>query len=277
MRVLNVSLKDTYKLQGGELTCMLADCPLDGEHPDWRRPAVVVIPGGAYSRVSKREGESVALNFLSRGFHAFVLTYKCRPDGVHYPEQLLEAASAVDYVRKHAEEFHVNPKEIFVMGFSAGGHLTANLAVEHGAVSALAGQMLDCKPTAIGLGYPVISTETGYIDTHENLLADYSQEEKAELLKKLNLDQSVTENTPPAFIWGTAEDGLVPSQNALRYALALADHGISYELHIYPQGQHGLSTCELECCPPPFVLPPRCDKWLDDCAAFFRLFIKEPF
>ncbi len=277
MRILNVSLEKEYKLQGGELTCILADCPLDGEHPDWRRPAVVVIPGGGYWMVSNREGEPIAMQFLSRGFHAFVLTYKCRPDGVGYPEQLLEAASAVDYVRKHAEEFCVNPQEIFVVGFSAGGHLTANLAVEHGTVSVLAGQELDCKPTAVGLCYPVISTETGYTDTHENLLADYAPAEKAELLKKLNLDQSVTKDTPPAFIWGTAADELVPSQNALRYALALANHGISYELHIYPQGQHGLASCDGENCPPDFSCPPRCIHWLDDCAAFFRLFTAEDF
>ncbi len=108
MRCVEISLNEEYNLKGGRLVCILGDCPLDGEHPEWKRPAVLAIPGGDYWMCSKREGEPFASYFLSKGFQTFILTYLTAPDSVHYPEQLLEAACAVDYIRKHAEEFHVN-------------------------------------------------------------------------------------------------------------------------------------------------------------------------
>ena len=117
MKVFNYSLKTEYPTQGGELECMLMENPWDVGHENWRRPAVIVVPGGAYAMVSKREGVPVASEFFAKGYQTFVLTYLTANDGVRYPEQLIELGSAVDYVKKHAEEFHVNPNEIFVVGF----------------------------------------------------------------------------------------------------------------------------------------------------------------
>ena len=133
MKVYNVELKKEYSsLCGGVLECMVMDYPWDGENTiGWRRPALIVVPGGAYAMTSKREGAPIASEFFARGFQTFVLEYVVAgEDGVPYPEQLLELAAAVDYVKKHAEELHVNPDEVFAVGFSAGGHLTANLAVD---------------------------------------------------------------------------------------------------------------------------------------------------
>jgi acetyl esterase/lipase len=251
------------------------DYPWDGEvNPDWKRPAVIVVPGGGYGMTSKREGEPIATAFMGRGFQTFVLWYLTAPDGVHYPEQLLELSSAVDYVKKHAKELNVNADEIFVVGFSAGGHLTGNLAVEHQNVSEKVGVALDCKPTAVGLCYPVITDLHGHFGSYVNLLQEYTEEAKAELLKTLRLNEAVSEYTPPAFIWATADDGCVPADNALRYALALADKGIDYELHIYPHGAHGAATGSLEINAPAEGLA-RIAHWLDDCAAFFRLYTVE--
>lgn len=277
MRVFNVDLAKEYNRKGGTLSCLLADKPFDVIDSDWQRPAVIVVPGGAYQMVSKREGEPVALEFLSRGFHAFVLNYLVGGEnGVPYPEQLLELASAVDYVKKHAKEMQVNEKEIFVVGFSAGGHLTGNLAVEYATVSEKAGQELDCKPTAVGLAYPVISKIHGHQGSYNNLLYGYSEEEKTQLMKKLNLDWAVTKDTPPAFIWATAEDTCVPADNALRFAMALGSKGVPYELHIYPKGWHGTSTGHLEINQESDCLS-RIVAWNDDCAKFFRMFTQEKF
>ena len=277
MKTFTVNLKDEYTfLQGGTLQAILEAMPFGGEAANWKRPAVIVVPGGGYSNVSPREAEPVATAFMARGFHTFVLTYLCAPQGVRYPEQLLELASAVDYVRKNAAEMNVNPDEIFVIGFSAGGHLTANLAIEYANVEQKAGVALDCKPTAIGLGYPVISKIHGHQGSYKNLLQGYSEAEESELLKTLNLNEAVSDSTPPAFLWATAEDGAVPVDNTIRYAQALSDHGIAFEVHIYPKGVHGLSTCNHE----NNVITPhlrRTSKWVDDCAAFFRLYVKEEF
>ncbi len=276
MRCFDISIKELYGLQGGKLACILGDCPMEEYDPNWKRPALIVIPGGAYWMVSKREGEPVASFFLGKGFQTFVLEYSCCPDGVRYPEQLLEAAAAVDHVRKNAEEYHVNPNEIFVMGFSAGGHLTGNLAVEYASVGEMTGRKYDCRPTAIALCYPVISSKEGHEDSHRNLLNGYSENEKAEILKRVDLDQAVCEHTPPAFIWTTAEDSGVPSTNALVYAIALARKKVPYELHVYPKGDHGASTCSWEICGHDEHLR-RTSRWMEDCAAFFRLFTTEAF
>ena len=280
MKTYQIDLKKEYGLAGGTLDCMIADCVDRGKAETWKRPAVIVVPGGGYGCVcNDREGEAIALEFLARGFHAFILNYEVGGEnGIPYPEQLLEEAAAVDYVRKHAKEFTVNEKEIFAVGFSAGGHLVGNLAVEHQTVSQKYGKPLDCKPTAVGLCYPVISSKHGHMGSFENLLYGYSDEAKEELLKTLNLDEAVSEYTPPAFIWATAEDTVVPPDNAIRYALALDRQGIGYELHIYPKADHGLATAKEEINIFNFKLKhqyTRAQKWLDDCASFFRIYCEE--
>ncbi len=278
MRSFTINLCEHYPfLQGGELSCLLIEKLWDGEmNEGWQRPAIIVVPGGAYCMASNREGEPVAASFFGRGFQTFVLDYLCQPQGARYPEQLLELSSAVDYVRTHAKELHVNPDEIFVVGFSAGGHLTGNLAIEYADASKKAGVALDCKPTAVGLCYPVVSYKHGNVGSYENLLEGYSGEEKEELYKKLNLNEAVTKDTPPAFLWTTATDSVVPADNALRYALALSEQGVSYELHVYPRCEHGASTGNLDI---NFENPDlkRITPWVDDCAAFFRLFTTEKF
>ena len=113
--------------------------------------------------------------------------------------------------------------------------------------------------------------------SYQALLKDYTDEAKSELLKTLNLDEAVNEQTPPAFLWATANDELVPADNALRYALALARKGITYEIHVYPEGPHGLSTARLDV---NFSLneeQQRAKRWVDDCSKFFHRFTEEKF
>ena len=279
MKANVIQLKDYYpNVQGGGLNCIAMENPWGvAGHENWRRPAVIVVPGGAYANVSKREGEPVAMEFLAKGFQAFILTYLCRPQGVSYPEQLIELASAVDYVKKHADEYFVNPNEIFVVGFSAGGHLTANLAVGYEGVSELAGVELDCKPTAVVLSYPVISQKTAYKGSHENLLHQYSEEEKEELLKTLNLDEVVSALTPPCFIWTTVQDRTVPCENSLLFATALARKGVPFELHVYPEGGHGKSTGSFEVNDEMPGKSARLSQWIENSIAFLRAYCEEKF
>ena len=272
-----VDLKEEYGLQGGKLECMAIDMPFDIDTPNWKRPALIVVPGGGYGMTSKREADPIALAFLARGFQTFILWYTAGGEtGISYPEQLIELGSAVDYIKKNAEKLNVNKDEVFVVGFSAGGHLTGNLAIEYASISEKAGQAIDAKPTAVGLCYPVISIKNGHVGSFENLLYGYTEEAKAELLKTLNLNEAVTENTPPAFIWATAKDQAVPADNAIRYAQALSEKNVEFELHVYADGVHGLATCDEEINPPGSHLA-RTSKWLDDCSAFFHRFTEEKF
>lgn len=89
--------------------------------PDRIRPAILILPGGGYAMTSDREAEPVALQFLAKGFAVFVLRYSVQPS--RYPVALLEAAEAMRLIRANADQWHVNPAQVAVLGFSAGGHL----------------------------------------------------------------------------------------------------------------------------------------------------------
>lgn len=263
MVIKMVDLAKEYPLKGGRLICYIAD--------EYVRPALIVVPGGGYGFVSPREGEPIALEFLARGYHCFVLEYVIGGEaGASYPEQLLELASAVDYVKKNAREFRVNADMVYAVGASAGGHLIGSLAITQHKIDKIAHTSLNCKLTAIGLMYPVVSKIDGHQGSYNNLLYGYSEEEKIELLKTLNLNEGLTENAPPAFIFTTATDQLVPASNALRYALACSQMGVPYELHVYPYGRHGLSTGKAEVNEGMGTYCLRLSNWLDDCDAFFR-------
>ncbi len=274
MEVEKIQLKEHYNLQGGSLSAFIGEKPFD-RSVDWVRPALIVVPGGGYGMVSKREAEPVAFRFMAKGFQVFILDYLCAPVA-HYPEQLLELACSVDYIRKNAARFSVNPKEIFAVGFSAGGHLVGNLSTDYAQAIDAYGQELDCKLTAGGLSYPVISPKYGHVGSFENLTCNMTEAEKAEVFAKTYLDEIVCERTSPAFIWATTEDQVVPVANAVNYANALIKRNIFFELHIYPQGVHGLSTCDEEINPQGAHLAKNAH-WVDACASFFRLYTEENF
>lgn len=272
-----IDLKAIYNIKGGTLTSYVIDNPLDNSEKAWCRGAVIIVPGGAYRFCSKREQEVVALEFLSRGYNAFVLEYLTSPDGVHYPEQLLELACAVDYVRKNAQALSINPDEIFAVGFSAGGHLVASLSTDYNIASELYGDDSLCpKLTAAGLIYPVISDEYGHTESHENLFkgTDVSYVEK--YIPLTRMDTLASSRTAPAFIFSTFEDKTVSPINSLEYAKALDKVGIRYELHIYSNGGHGMSVATAEINDNATGIE-RNRHWLDDCAAFFREFTVEKF
>ena len=202
--------------------------------PMRRYPAVLVIPGGGYGMCSDREAEPVALPFLAAGCTAAVLRYSVAP--ARHPVQLHEAAAAMAYLREHAEDYHIDSARVFVCGFSAGGHLAAML----GCLWHETQQGELARPTGMILCYPVISGgEYAHRGSFENLTGG-----NAALTEALSLERRVDERTPPAFLWTTADDGAVPAMNSILMAQALAAQGISYALHIFPQGAHGLSMAE---------------------------------
>lgn len=187
------------------------------ELPNTRiRPAVLVFPGGAYMLCSSREADPVALAYLAEGYHAFVLRYTVGSDEPA-EKSFSDASEAIEYLYKHADEMCIDKNKIAVVGFSAGGHLAAWLGVY--------GQV---KPAATILGYPCILIETG-----ERLGKDLP-----ELCGKVDC------NTPPAFIFSTRNDPLVPVAHSLRYADALDQAKVDFELHIFGDGEHALSLAK---------------------------------
>ncbi len=274
----DIDLKKTYAfLKGGVLSSLIIQQNPYGSQSHWLRPAVIVVPGGSYGMVSPREGEIAAAKFLAQGFQTFVLSYLIANDGVSYPEQRNELGASIDYLKKHAEEYHINPKEIFSVGFSAGGHLVADVAMEEEDLKKELG--LDAKLKGIGLGYPVISHEEGEASTYANLLQGYSDEEKSILWEKLSMEKHVKGSNPPAYVFSTGNDELVPVSNAIRYASALYKQGVRCELHIFSSGGHGLSTGDKESCVTPNYdnLDKSARSWCEECSSFFRDLVEEPF
>ena len=135
------------------------------------RPAVLIIPGGGYDWVSDREGEPVAFALLAKGIQCYVLKYSCVKKS--FPLDLLEAACALAYIREHAVENDINPEDITVLGFSAGGHLAASLAVHwnRSFVKAPLGFFKgEHRPNALALSYPVISATDTHQGSIDNLM-----------------------------------------------------------------------------------------------------------
>ena len=136
------------------------------------RPAVVVCPGGGYAYTSDREAEPIALALCARGFHACVLRYPCAP--ARFPAALRALAEAVAWVRAGAAENHVDPRQISVCGFSAGGHLAGSLGVFWNAPFLAAETGLapqDMRPDKMVLCYPVITGgEFAHKGSFDNLL-----------------------------------------------------------------------------------------------------------
>ena len=124
--------------------------------PNRKRPSVLAIPGGGYEMTSDREAEPIAMQFLAAGFNAFVLRYSVKPS--IFPVALLEAAEAMRRIRTHADEWHCDADAIAVIGFSAGGHLAANLATSASDdVLAAHGYDADAvRPNGLMLAYPVV-------------------------------------------------------------------------------------------------------------------------
>ena len=242
-----IKLKDEFSFLGEEgrdpiLELYLPYNMTEMHHENRKRPCMVVCPGGGYGMCSQRESEPIALKFLEEGFNVFVLTYSVAPN--RFPIQIREVAAVMELIYKNADNWNCDTNKIAIIGFSAGGHLAAHYST-----------MFDCEEVrdvfpesksvnASILCYPVISAEavTAHMGSFENLLGHKPQSQ--EETDYFSCDKNVKPTTPPAFLWHTAEDTCVPLKNTLLYAEALWRNNVPVELHVYPFGGHGLSTCD---------------------------------
>ena len=205
------------------------------------RGTVIICPGGAYRGRAPHEGQGYADFLMSEGLDAFVLDYRVKPNV--YPAALADARRAIRFIRHNAEKFGIDPDKIAIMGSSAGGHLAAHAATYIGELSEEAGDETDREsyiPNAQILCYPVLDIE-GHRGSYVSLLTEEKCDELADSVTPRNL---ATEQTPPAFMWHTAEDGAVNVCNTYRYASKLKDLSVPVEMHIYPEGAHGLGLAE---------------------------------
>ena len=193
--------------------------------------AIVGCPGGGYSHLSmQNEGTDWAEYFNRQGIAYCVLTYRMPKGDRSLP--MSDAQNAICTVRDSAEAWRVNPYDVGIMGFSAGGHLASTTATH---------APIEARPDFQILFYPVISMDERV--THKgsvvNFLGDGRRDDK--LVKEFSNDKQVRRHqTPPAFIVMAGDDRAVPPlTNGLPYYVALRKAGIPAAMHIYPSGGHG--------------------------------------
>jgi acetyl esterase/lipase len=224
------------------------DCPaitpylVEGDNA----PAIIICPGGGYGARAYHEGEPIAQWLNGLGISAFVLRYRVAP--YQYPCALLDVQRAIRTVRFKADTFRINPKKIGVLGFSAGGHLASNAGTSYDKGNGSAEDVIErmsCRPDLLVLCYPVITLTEPFTHkgSRDNLLG---KEPGALQGERLSSEQNVTEDTPPTFLWHTSDDAAVPVENSLMFAAALSKHKVSFDLHVYEKGRHGLGLAESE-------------------------------
>ena len=223
------------------------------------RGCVIVLPGGGYSMKALHEAEPIALWLNSLGVSSFVLDYRVAPYRAPYP--YLDAARAVRTVRTRANEWGIDPGKIGVLGFSAGGHLAACAATMYDRGdpgSADPVERASSRPDAAILCYPVISMASsfGHTGSRQRLLGDVDDAAAA----AWSPEQNIPADIPPLFLWHTAADAAVPFENSLTMAASARRTGGQVELHVYPEGCHGLGLAP----------DMDCGRWTDACAVFLR-------
>ncbi len=204
------------------LTVYKPTTPANGEST---RPAIVVFPGGGYQILAlDLEGTEVCDWLTHAGIYCLLVKYRV-PNTGPYPKSdaaLQDAQRAIGLARLHAADWGIDPTRIGVLGFSAGGHLSAAVSTHYDKRlydPVDAADQISCRPDFAVIVYP------GY-------LAD----DKSAFLDKLDIH--VTAQTPPTFLV-QAEDDPVHVENVLAYYSALKQAGVPAELHIYAQGGHG--------------------------------------
>lgn len=206
--------------------------------------AIVVFAGGGYTHRALHEGDGYAELFSEIGIDSFVVDYRVAPE--HFPTQLLDARRGVRFVRYYSEKYGIDKEKIAVIGSSAGGHLAALVSTYRGEIEGEGADEIDnecCIPNAQILCYPVISTVDDTI-WHRGSGLNLLGEDNLDFAPNVSPDLIADEKTPQAFIWHTAADNAVNVINSYSYASALRRKNVPVEMHIFPNGPHGLGLAK---------------------------------
>lgn len=259
-----------------------------------KKPLVLVIPGGGFTFTSDREAEPIALRFNAIGCHAAILWYTFMDQVMNVPRNgLIECMQAVAYFRAHADEYLIDPKNIIVCGFSAGGNIALNAATQwqeawldaptnttpeqrrvdlcidcYGGVQFNAAKPGERQGFATELLMTPMTVNERWFGVDDPTL---------EQVKAMNPIYHIDPNyCPPMFIWHTGEDQLVPVEQALDLATALCKAKVPFELVIYEKGEHGLANADRTTARKDSHFNRHVGKWFDQCAEWLAPYIDYP-
>ena len=212
-----------------------------------RRPtgaAVLITPGGGYNWVViDKEGYEMARLLAARGITAFVLFYRLPHEGwASGPDTpLADAQRAMRLIRHRAGALAVDPKRICAMGFSAGGHVCADLATRFDArvyAPVDAADRLSARPDLAAPIYPVVSMTlpTAHAGSRRNLIGETAAPDRE---RAHSPHRNVPANAPPTFLLHAEDDRSVVVENSLLLRSALLAARVPVETHLYPDGGHG--------------------------------------
>lgn len=222
-------------------------------------PSVLILPGGAYSMVSDfNEGKPFAEYFQAHGYNAFVLWYRVGA-AARYPAPMEDVARAMQFIRSHAADWKLDSTKIALMGSSAGGHLAGFFAAEYARFDGeYNGAVYGIKPSAVVLCYPVVTMgKLTHAVSRRRLLGLFSGRTEQ---NAASVENRVTENYPPTFVWHNKDDRSVPYENSVMLKNALDEKGVRCELHLYERGGHGIGLAE----------GTDAAGWIDDAFAFLQ-------
>ena len=206
------------------------------------KSAVVIAPGGGYAHLAlDKEGFDIARWLNAHGVAAFVLEYRLGPK-YHHPVELGDAQRAIRTVRARAGEYGIATDHIGMWGFSAGGHLTATAGTHYDAGDPSAADPIErvsSRPDFLVLAYAVITLQDPYV--HKGSLK-YLLGENPDpgLVSLLSNELQVTPQTPPAFLFATTDDPVVPVMNSVQFYAALVRAKVPAEMHLFQHGPHGV-------------------------------------
>ena len=221
------------------------DCSPDGFQPFLTcypvpagKGAVIVMAGGAYLFKSDYEAFPVAEKLRDAGIGSFVLDYRVSP--CHKLAPLSDANRAVRLVRSLGYE------KVAVLGFSAGGNLCCSAAVHWDGGNPESEDPIERFSSRPDGFIPCYAVSSMVSYTHGGTVKALLGDDSDNLSDKryFSAELNVTRDTPPAFLWHTVTDSLVPVESTLNLAKALSDCGIPYEMHIFPCGDHGLGLAQ---------------------------------
>ena len=205
--------------------------------------AMLVIPGGGYEFIAvQNEGIDAAERFNAERSTVFVLSYRLPGEGWANRSlvPLQDAQRAMRLIRSRAADFRIDPERLGVIGFSAGGHLAADLAVSHTeqAYSPVdAADSISARPAFAALIYPVTTLEAGtHGGSRDNLLGPGASPKQRAARSPV---RNVTSLTPPSFVVAAFDDDIVPVENSLNWVATCRERKGSVEAHLFAEGGHG--------------------------------------